>query len=115
LVFSQDKVSITLKPGSLIPVFCADCPAQVQQDLENHLFAEAFKPIIDPVTLTKERYGRIRKFVIATLDDRAITITLQRTMIKNNIRSIRQVFELKAGHLPFLSQPKKVAQILERI
>ncbi|HUK49546.1 MAG TPA: hypothetical protein VLV18_00820, partial [Terriglobales bacterium] len=63
--------------------------------------------------LTHERYGRIPKSYIETLQDRAISPMLQRKMYTASKCS--HIIRINTSHSPFLSQPTQLAKILTNL
>jgi pimeloyl-ACP methyl ester carboxylesterase len=61
--------------------------------------------------LSPQRYGRTPKVYIECLQDRAVTLPLQRRMVAET--PCDRVFSLDSGHSPFFSQPGKLAGVLE--
>lgn len=59
-----------------------------------------------PLRLSKERYGRVPKVYIECLQDRAVTLPLQRRM--HGESPCDRVFSLDTSHSPFFSQPEKL-------
>jgi len=63
-----------------------------------------------PLQLSAERYGRVPKVYIECLQDRAVTLPLQRRM-QAETRCDR-VYSLDSSHSPFFSQPGELCRTL---
>ncbi|KAL5723229.1 putative methylesterase 11 [Ranunculus cassubicifolius] len=73
-----------------------------------------FAPLLEKLSLSKEKYGSIRRFYIETTDDDAIPLSLQQSMI--NESPPEKVFLLKgADHSPFFSKPQALHKNLVEI
>ncbi|CAH9092597.1 unnamed protein product [Cuscuta epithymum] len=73
-----------------------------------------FSPVLEKISLSDLKYGSIRRFYVETLEDNAIPIELQRSMI--NQSHIEKVFPLKGSdHSPFFSKPQALHKILVEI
>lgn len=73
-----------------------------------------FAPVLEKLALTDLKYGTVRRFYVETLEDNAIPISLQESMIEKN--PPERVFSLKgADHSPFFSKPQALHKILVEI
>ncbi|GLU01801.1 hypothetical protein SLE2022_190850 [Rubroshorea leprosula] len=73
-----------------------------------------FAPVLEKLSLSDMKYGSVRRFYIETLEDSAIPITLQESMI--NSSPPEKVFRLKgADHSPFFSKPQALHKLLVEI
>lgn len=111
LVVSDDKKTATMKLESIAKVFCEECDAEDKTFLVLSHKAETLAPLANSVSLTKNNYGKIPKYSIITLNDNAVGNKLQQKLVDQS-ENVKKVFHLNSGHLPFLSQPKRVASIL---
>lgn len=111
LIIAGDNTSATMKLNMIGNVFCMDCNNADKAFLVLAHKSEPLAPLAEKVFLTKEVYGQIPKFSIITLNDNAVGNELQQQLTANS-ENVRRVFKIKSGHLPFLSQPQKVATIL---
>ncbi|KAK9106830.1 hypothetical protein Syun_022841 [Stephania yunnanensis] len=73
-----------------------------------------FAPVLEKLSLSKEKYGSVRRFYIETSDDECIPLSLQQSMINSN--TPEQVFRLKGSdHSPFFSKPQALHKLLVEI
>jgi pimeloyl-ACP methyl ester carboxylesterase len=63
-----------------------------------------------PLTLTEERFGRVPRVYIETLEDRRVPPELQKKMY--TAQPCRRVFSLIASHSPLFSVPEELGAIL---
>ena len=71
---------------------------------------EPLKPLVTPLKVTNENFGRVPRAYVECLRDRAVTIGAQRQM--QAALPCDPVFTLDADHSPFLSQPDQLATLL---
>lgn len=111
LEFSPDYSTAAIKKDVLVPAIAADCPAAVQEAVVKYHKAEPTGPLGEKVTLSTEKFGKVKKYYIETTDDKAVGNPLQRQMVLKN-GGIKKVFTLHTGHLPFLAQPQQFVKYL---
>ncbi|MCG8699899.1 MAG: alpha/beta fold hydrolase, partial [Bacteroidales bacterium] len=66
------------------------------------LTPEPLIPLATPLTLTVNNYGSIPRYYIETLNDKAVTPTLQQRMYTN--LPCRKVYRINSEHSPFLTR-----------
>ena len=71
---------------------------------------EPLKPLVTPLRVTADRFGRVPRAYIECSQDRTITLAAQRRMQAS--LPCDPVMTLAADHSPFLSQPVALAQLL---
>lgn len=113
MVFSEDRLTADIPFDKLTTVFYHDVADDLlPMVLENHK-AEPLIPIVNPVVLTEQNFGRVNKYYIHALQDRAITLKLQQQMVAD--AGITHTYSLETGHIPHLAMPKEVASIIHDI
>ncbi|KAL8467334.1 hypothetical protein ACS0TY_036163 [Phlomoides rotata] len=71
-------------------------------------------PMMEKLSLSKEKYGTGRRFYIQTLDDHALSPDLQEKLVREN--EPEGVFKIKGSdHCPFFSKPQSLHKILIEI
>jgi pimeloyl-ACP methyl ester carboxylesterase len=76
---------------------------------------EPVRPVLTPSVMTAERFGRVPRHYFRTLEDRAILIAAQDFMISAvdiAMGNLTHAHTLATSHVPCLSQPDAVAEIL---
>jgi pimeloyl-ACP methyl ester carboxylesterase len=111
LQIDQTAGSANVAKDGVIDVFAADAPAQVGDYIVNNIKPEPLAPLATPVTLTDGKFGSVKKVYIHTIEDHAVSFTLQKTMVKNN-GHISKEYSLPSSHTPFISMPDKLAAII---
>ncbi len=110
LTHSEDGLCMTFKPEAIKEAVFADCSDEDILRGAAQMRPQASAPFRAPAKLTEERSGRIPKYYIECLQDRAITIQSQRAMIAAN--PCEKVFTIDSSHAPFYSRPDEVVQHL---
>ena len=90
--------------------FYGDCAREDAVLAESRLVPEATSVWFDAVHLTPQRFGRIPRFYIECLRDRAISPSLQRQMC--DATPCTRVYTLHTDHSPFLSDAPRLADLL---
>lgn len=103
-------LTCTVRPGVIREAFYGRCTDADAADAETRLSPEPLKPLVTPLEITPERYGRVPRTYIETRFDNVITLAAQRRM--QEALPCDPVFTLDADHSPFLSQPESLARIL---
>ncbi|WP_437938846.1 alpha/beta fold hydrolase [Sorangium sp. So ce341] len=107
---SSDGTSLSFKEGWAENAFCQDCSPEDIEALESHLREEPAKPFDEPIHVTAERWGRVPRVYIEALQDLAISPAEQRQQY--TALPCEKVISIDAGHAPFLTKPKEVADAL---
>jgi pimeloyl-ACP methyl ester carboxylesterase len=108
-----DSVSTTTRPSSRVDTFMHDAPHAVAAWAAPQFQAQAIAPIVTPVEVSQERYGKVPRSYIVCTRDRAIDPVLQRVMAARS--GCGRIKELDSGHSPFLSRPTETAEMLHRL
>lgn len=109
-VFNETKNEVSLKKSDTLKQFfyntCDDMDATWAV---SKLQPQPFRPFIDCVNLSQERFGIVPKLYIECLEDQAISIENQRRMqAKINC----EVKTMNTDHSPFLCQPFELSKLL---
>ncbi|KAK6155008.1 hypothetical protein DH2020_009256 [Rehmannia glutinosa] len=73
-----------------------------------------FSPVLEKLSLSEPNHGSVRRFYIETLEDNAIPVVVQESMV--NKSPPERVFHLKgADHAPFFSKPQALHKHLVEI
>jgi len=113
LEFSDDRSYHFIKNQALIKdIFCGDCTESDAEWAKSRFVPEPTAPIETPLKLTESNYGRVPRSYIETREDKAVSPMLQRKMY--NAAGCDTVITLNTSHSPFLSQPGRLAKILDQ-
>ena len=87
-----------------------DCPDEITELANVLLTDEPNLGGFEKLNLTKERYGKIPKIYIECLQDRAVTLMIQRKMQEDS--PCNAVYKMDTSHSPFFSKPQELCEIL---
>jgi pimeloyl-ACP methyl ester carboxylesterase len=104
---------ISFTRDGFIESFYNDCAPEEIEYLLARAVPQPVKPLRTPLRVTAANFGRIPRYYVKCLLDRAITPAFQDKMIAAT--PVRRVFELQASHSPFMSKPKELADVLLEI
>ncbi|HWV30273.1 MAG TPA: alpha/beta fold hydrolase [Dyadobacter sp.] len=110
---SADKLLLNVNPAELINLFIPDGTQAAKDKVVANYRAEPAIPFTNTVALTSAGFGSVEKVYIKTLQDIVISPGLQDRMIA--AAGIKTVYEVNTSHSPFLSQPKSVGDLLEKV
>ena len=99
-----------LKPEVYRAALYHDCGDEITELARVLLEPEPNWAGFTPLRLSERRYGRVRKVYIECAQDRAVTPTLQRLMLRDT--PCDRVFSMDTGHSPFFSQPGRLVDLL---
>jgi pimeloyl-ACP methyl ester carboxylesterase len=102
-----------VKPEAIHDALYGQCSDQDVEFAKLHLVLQAGQPFGEPMATTAERWGRIPRYYIECLRDRAITLEIQRAMQERS--PCRKIFAIDTDHSPFFSAPEQLVDILLRI
>lgn len=85
-------------------------PPEDQALARTMLQPEALAPLAAAVNITDENYGRVPRVYIEALQDKAITLPLQKYFQEQ--LPCHKVITIDSDHSPFFSRPKEVVQAL---
>lgn len=91
-------------------IFYHDCADEDVALAETLLTPEPLAPVVTPLQLTNVNFGRVPKVYIETLQDKALSNSVQKTMYSS--ANCEKIFSMNTSHSPFLSQPDELAKHL---
>ncbi|KGN53796.1 putative methylesterase 11, chloroplastic [Cucumis sativus] len=106
--------AIELKKPLLKDLFFNQTPAKDVALASVSMRPVPFPPVLEKLRLSEKKYGSVRRFYIQTLNDNAIPVPIQESLIERN--PPEQVFYLKgADHSPFFSKPQALHRLFVEI
>jgi pimeloyl-ACP methyl ester carboxylesterase len=90
-------------------IFANDGTAAVQAEVTTNLLREPLAPIAEKLLLSSVFDG-VKKAYVKTLNDNAVSASLQDMMIARS--GVTQVIALETGHSPFITQPVMTADAI---
>ncbi|HVA24827.1 MAG TPA: alpha/beta fold hydrolase [Chloroflexota bacterium] len=107
----RERGVMWVRPEAHRQVFYHDCTDEdVVRAAQLLVPAVAVKPNVTPVHTTVDAFGRIPKYYVECLQDRAIRPHVQRLMYQHT--PCQRVFTLDSSHSPFFSMPSELARCL---
>jgi hypothetical protein len=100
-------------PAQVVNIFCQDGSAAAQQLLQAKYRGEPAAPLTEKLTLSPANYGRVPKYYVRTLQDHAISPSLQDLMLQAT--PVQKEYRLTSSHTPQLSMPDELTSILTDI
>lgn len=97
--------------GQARDVLMADVPAEVAEAALARLRPAPLAPLLTPVWVTRDRWGRVPRSYVHTTADRALPLAAQFEMVACAPR-LAGTRRLPTGHLPMLSDPDGTARAL---
>ncbi len=94
----------------LIDVFCADCSAAEQAQLQANYRTEPVAPLATPVHITAANWGSVAKYYIYTKQDHAISYSSQQA--QTAAAAFVKTALLDSSHSPFLAHPDELVTAL---
>jgi pimeloyl-ACP methyl ester carboxylesterase len=110
---SADGTCAVFPRRAAIDVFYNTSRADHAEAAAARLRAQPMQIYQDPLVLTPQRFGRVRRFYIEGLQDRAASIVYQRVMTART--PCERIYTLDCDHSPFLSERAAMADILDEI
>lgn len=110
MIPAASGVTCTVRNEVIREAFYSRCSDADAEFARARLTPEPLKPLVTPLEITPERYGRVPRAYVQTTFDRVISPAAQRRMLE--ALPCEPVFTLETDHSPFLSQPEALARIL---
>lgn len=112
-VMSPDGLTVTLREGILTDLFYADCAPEAARRAISRLRPQPVAVYRAPMRVTPERFGRVPRYYVECVQDRAIPVEDQRELVAAT--PCRKVFSLDSSHSPFLSMPERLAECIDEV
>jgi pimeloyl-ACP methyl ester carboxylesterase len=113
LIISADGKTNRIGAASLEGMFYNTTPREWRDRALQKITDESLAVAASPVHLTQERFGRVARYYIETLRDKAVEPALQRLMQRD--WPCRKVLPLDCDHSAFYSMPAELAGHLDGI
>jgi len=113
LSFSPNGSLAVVSRAQLVNIFCQDGTAAVQQQVLANYRDEPAGPLAEKLPLSAANYGRVPKYYVRTLQDRALSPALQDLMLRAT--PVQKEYRLNSGHTPHLTAADELSTILAQI
>ena len=110
MIPAASGVTCTVRSSVVREAFYGRCSDTDAEFAQSRLSPEPLKPLVTPLDITPERFGRVPRAYVETTFDRVISPAAQRKM--REALPCDPVFALETDHSPFLSQPESLARML---
>ena len=107
---ADDLRSSMLEPTSISTILCDDCPQDAKDAVQANVVPESTILARRRVDWTEDRFGTVARTYVVCERDRVIDPFVQRRMVA--AVGCDSVHSLDTGHLPFLSRPRELGQII---
>lgn len=107
LVWAEDRSYSTIRDDAVKAVFYGDCSDEDVARARSLLGPQASAPSRVPISTTEQNFGRLPRVYIETLQDKAISLSLQRQMYA--AVPCQKVIAMDTSHSPFFSAPETLA------
>jgi len=109
-VLTRDRSGWALDAAQSRSMFYGMCPSEDVEFAQSRLTPEPVAPLLTPVKITAENFGRVPRAYIHCLRDRAIPIELQQRMVA--ALPCEPVRTIDTDHSPFFSAPDRLTACL---
>lgn len=110
VIFDESTQSTTLDPVIYKEGLYADCEDDIVEMAKLLLSSEPVNTGTTRLELTDENFGRIPRYYIECLEDRAVTPYIQQKMYME--LPCQKVYQLNSSHSPFFSRPEELVTLL---
>jgi len=110
---APDGKTATFPAASAAEVFYNSCTPEDAAWATAQLRPQRMKVYTDPLVLTPDGYGSVRRFYVEGRRDNAVSLAYQRSMV--DYTACEEVYSLDGDHSPFLSAPEALAGMLEDV
>lgn len=102
-VLAADYSTASVLQDDVVLIFCADCSADFQARTLAQIQPEPLGRMNTPVTVSADKFGKVRKVYIETTQDNALSNSLQKLMLEKT--PVDKVITRETGHSPFFVDP----------
>jgi pimeloyl-ACP methyl ester carboxylesterase len=113
LVMAADGGSVTIKEDVIHEALAHDVAEEAFAEARARIVPEPAAPLATPLASTEEGWGRIPRYYIECLADRAIPPEVQQAMY--TAIPVKRRFSMKTSHAPNFSAPEELAGYLLEI
>lgn len=111
LTIDKERGIAVVEYSARAELFANDGTASLKEKLPDLILDEPATPLVTPVHVTAERFGRIDKIYVSTQVDQVISPAFQAQMMSRT--PVRKVVTLQTGHLPFLTDIEGMSLAIE--
>jgi pimeloyl-ACP methyl ester carboxylesterase len=110
LVVNEEQGYHMLRAEAFREALYADCSEEDVALATALLTPEPNAPVATPLNLSDEKFGRVARVYIETLQDKGVTPALQKKMY--TVTQCSKIISMETSHSPFLSAPEQLVSHL---
>lgn len=112
-LLAEDFTYAFVLEEDFLNIFCGDCDEAQADIVMASRQNEPLAPLNEPSTVTEENFGSVDKAYILTAEDNASSPQIQIFMLSHT--PVRQVYALNTSHVPFVTMPEDLANLIMTI
>ncbi|WMT73527.1 alpha/beta fold hydrolase [Bradyrhizobium sp. Ash2021] len=112
LKIMKDQGIAVIDRSGRADLFCNLCSPQLRAAIPNLIVDEPLAPLVTPVHLTADRFGKVDKVYVHTARDVVVSPSLQASMV--TATPVRLELTLDTGHTAFLTDPDGLVAAIEK-
>ena len=112
-VANREQGYFTIPEDRLPACFYGLCSEEDTGNAIARLRPQPLAPLVQPVSISEENYGRVRRCYIECTKDQALTWPMQKKMLHN--ARLDELLTLETDHSPFYSCPEELVDCLLRL
>jgi pimeloyl-ACP methyl ester carboxylesterase len=113
MIINEAEGWVFVKEEAIPGIYYTDCTPEDVAAVLPRLQVEPVMPYMQPVSLSAEKFGIVKRYYIGCTQDRSVTPAFQQVMLAAT--PCDQVFTMDAGHSPYISRPADLAAILLQV
>lgn len=113
IIINRAEGWVFVKEQAIPGIYYTDCTPEDVAAVLPRLQVEPLMPYMQPVSLSADKFGQVKRYYIGCTQDQSVTPAFQQAMLATT--PCNQVFMLDAGHSPYISRPADVAAILLQV
>lgn len=106
LEFDMERGVVGIQRELFPELFCAECSAADLSTLAQNYSDEPIPPLLEPIALSEEGFGRTPKYYVFTAEDRVLSPSFQRRVTSRI--ELAGSATLETSHSPFFSAPDEL-------
>jgi len=114
LKLAADYSTASLPDDVAVQVFAGDCSDEIKNLVVAQNRPEPLSPFQAKASLSADKFGRVPKYYIETLNDQGVGTSLQKKMIADN-GTVKKVYTIATGHTPYWAKPAELAKLLTNL
>lgn len=113
LGFDMDRAIVGIDRAAFPRLFCADCSEVDLGVLAARYSDEPLPPLVEPIELSENNFGRVPKYYVYTEMDRVLSPAFQRR-VSARVRLTGSA-NLQTSHSPFFAAPQELVATLDEL